>query len=220
MAAIPRVSINQKQVNLEFQKQFWSKPAGQNLAKGQAQVRVNNAHKKLKALYETHPVTLELRAGADSDKPSTYINYGGSRGQGNLFTFLGFYAGSDPLSSLDNMMYRKIIVPSSSPKKLAYNFTIRIPTIEEAEDRTQNLPWTDASWVQLIEGGLPNNIMHYVVFPEGSNSSRSTKALQIEGMDLSSDFGPVSYISELVNKFNEELSKQFGSSNLVKGNIS
>lgn len=219
MARPQKVQVNTKQIGLEFQKQFWAKPAGQNLAKGQAQVRVNNAHKKLKPMYETHPVTLELRAGADSERPSAFINYGGNRGNGNLFTFLGFYEGSDPLDQLDNMIYRKIIVPSASPRGLVYNFSIRIPSVEEAQQRTQNLPWTDASWVQLIENGLPNNIMHYVVFPEGATSSRSNKGLQIESMNLQSDFAPVPYISELVDNFNKELSRQFGSSQLVRGSV-
>ena len=55
-------------------------------------------HKKLISDFLNHPVTKELKGGASS------LNITNSLPEGNLFGFIGFEAGSDPISSMQKQI--------------------------------------------------------------------------------------------------------------------
>lgn len=204
-------TVNKKNVELAFKRQFWSSQSGKNLALGQAQVRINPARRKFIEEYNKHPVTLELR---NKDGGSNTISYVGKRGTPNLFSFLGFDSGSDPLNILDQIVYLPRKARFAGLNGLVYSFSVPVPTEEEIHNAVENsfdgnIEWTSTAWTKLVDDGLPSNIANYVIFPEGIASSRSGNALQVAKINLSNNYSPPPYISKIVQVFNEELRRRF-----------
>jgi hypothetical protein len=67
------------------------------------EAKINAAQKEMIEEFQNHPVTREISAGENASNSSGLLG-----GYGNLFSFIGFDQGSDPIGSLDSIFKRKI----------------------------------------------------------------------------------------------------------------
>lgn len=158
---------------------------------------VKEAQAKMILAFESNEVTRDLDRG-----PS-----GGSLpGGGNLFSFIGFEAGDQPTNALRALLTKAIKVKfiNSTQKEIGVTFQIDIPTKEQIEALTP-MPWAPGrSWAREIEMGIPG-LGQYLV--KDSAASRSGKAIQVESIIRSGQFGAKPYMTKILSTFIADLTK-------------
>jgi hypothetical protein len=118
-----------------------------------ADSRVYSAKTNLMDEFNSHVITREIDAGENSANISGTLG-----GYGNLFSFIGFNAGSNPTQAVRDLI-DKIRIIKSSYFKVArdgsiFTFRVNIPTISQFEINTQ-MPWlAGRSWLSSIERGM------------------------------------------------------------------
>lgn len=131
------------------------------IATARAEERFDKAVEGLKADFEEHPVTQELDRGIGSPNLSETLR--GGDAPENLYSFIGFPAGSNPT---DEVRDRLDPEHPDGPKmryrgKEQRGTTIRYQFIAQEPDReaiwkNTPLPWAPGmSWAQKIEGVIP-----------------------------------------------------------------
>lgn len=148
--------------------------------------------------FEDHPVTQELKGGIYASNISGTLN-----GITNLFSFIGFRSGYDPIEPITEILNKINIVKNRSSQSIKYK--IEIPTAEDIFAVTP-LPWADGrSWAKGIETGI-SGIGYY--FKKESQSSRSGSGIQSQTKVRDGvRFKNVKYISELIKKYNRQISR-------------
>lgn len=149
------------------------------------------------AEFLNHPVTQEIKGGINSQNISGTL--GG--GSGNLFSFIGFDAGDEPIEPILRMLEQTSFDHTgTSTKKI--NYRINLPTARDIFAVTP-MPWaTGRSWAKGIETGISG--LGYYLLKETQNS-RSGKGIQSPRKVRSrSRFKNMKYISELIKKYEQE----------------
>ena len=141
-----------------------------------------------------HPVTIEIMEG-----PSAANISGTLQGVTNLFAFIGFDEGDQPvlpiialLESTD-ILYRKEV----RTKGLGVSFDISFPTAEEIFAITP-LPWaTGRSWAEGIERGISG--LGYLLRKSGGRSGAAVQSRvnKVRG----GRFQNLPYISSFIKKY-------------------
>lgn len=163
--------------------------------------------------FNSHPVTVEIEAGPNSSNTSNTLN-----GYGNLFSFIGFRAGSNPTQKVRNLLEETDLIQLSY-RNGRWNFETSEPTREEIFAVT-DLPWAEGrSWVYGIETGLSGlGLYLYAPEKEFGEKSQSGTAIQLKGKKTSekafgsgstggaikqqrSRFHNTSYVSGILNRF-------------------
>ncbi len=152
--------------------------------------------------FDNHEVSQEIKAGPNP-------NYGVGDANGNLFSFLGFLAGSNPVGDLRKYLYKSVrLGPSYAYNKgrRTYTFSILFPTIDEIKNVTDLGNYTDdgwgegRSWAISVERGIPG-LSHYKYSTDedvlGGNS-RSGTGLQRRNKLRDAQYKPRKYITELL----------------------
>ena len=159
--------------------------------------------------FDNHDVTRELR-----DEQEAGGNISGTlNGHGNLFSFLGFYQGTDPTQDVrETLEDNTRIIKSSRGAKyskngITYSFQVVTAAIGGEIAAASPLPFnTGRSWVLALErgaSGLNYYIKHYLFDPERDFGvkSRSGTAIQVKPELISISFVKIQYLSEIINKF-------------------
>lgn len=144
---------------------------------------------------KSHPVSIELNAGSESDNTSRTLD-----AEGNLFTFIGFDKNANPVDDLIshvemNTSIRKI----ESKKDDVFEFEVITPSIDEISSVTP-MPFENGnSWVKGIERGISgfSYYLYGLMFP----SSRSGKGIQTKNKIRRSNYKPIKYFSSLYRNF-------------------
>ena len=143
------------------------------------------------------PVTQEILQGPDGSNISGTLD-----GVSNLFAFIGFNKGQQPilpiLEALENtnIQYRK---PLKKGQKVGAVYTVTLPTAEEIFSITP-LPWaTGRSWAQGIERGLSG--LGYLL--RKNNKGRSGSAIQSSVKVRGGRFKNTAYISAFITKYSK-----------------
>lgn len=145
------------------------------------------------------PVTKELLAGPQARNISGTLG-----GYGNLFTFIGFEAGSDPVSPIVQLLEKTQIMFSGINPRGTTRIRIEMPSAGDIFAITP-LPWaTGISWAKGIEVGM-SGLGQYINKP--SAFSRSGAGIQTGGRLRSGKFSNTPYISRFVNKWQKEFIK-------------
>jgi hypothetical protein len=155
---------------------------------------------KLEMIQEflNHPVTVEIRNGPGSDNVSGTLG-----GQGDLFSFIGFYEEDDPIEPILKIL-DDIRVTNFSMIKSGWSYTVEMPTSKDIFAVTP-MPWASGrSWAKGIESGISG--LGYML-RRRSEVSRSGEAIQIKTKLRGGKYKPVPYISSLINKYTKKLSK-------------
>ena len=125
--------------------------------------------------FENHPITAEIEGG-----PSASNTSGTLGGYGNLFTFIGFDRGSNPISPIRSLLARSIKIQSVRKKNNALMFVLKFsaPSREEIAAVSPS-PWASDSWAEAVERGM-SGLGRYLYSDSTSrfNSSRSGGAIE------------------------------------------
>jgi hypothetical protein len=147
--------------------------------------------------FESHPVTEEISQG-----PTASNNSGTLNGIGNLFSYIGFQRGSDPIRPVREFIRNAFKLDKLKSKtvgnKINVNYKISYPTDKDLDGLTR-MPWESGnSWLIGIERGI-SGFGSYIAkrFEKG----RSGEALQSENRVRTGTFKPVKYMSEIVSNF-------------------
>lgn len=204
--ATPTVRINQKNLNIRV-----SAIAGKTLKRiAEKEVRkqvFEPAVNEMISNFENHNITMEIQGGNQAANISETLR-GNLRDVGNLYSFIGFEQGDDPIAKIRPFFYEnnpggpKLKYSGSSPKKLVYTFTVSPPDIEQIYANSP-LPWADGiSWAKRIEVGIAGAGR----FLRQLGRGRSGGGQQVKTELGRIRFMPKTYISGILRKFIERVS--------------
>ena len=140
-----------------------------------------------------HPITKELLAGPDAPNTSGTLN-----GISNLFAFIGFDRGTQPILPIMELLNRTQIIFKKDLKgrSIGSEFEITLPTKEQIFAVTP-LPYIGGrSWAEGIERGISG-----LGFLLRKNAGRSGAAIQTRVKVRKGRFQNVPYISSFLNKY-------------------
>jgi hypothetical protein len=154
--------------------------------------------------FNSHPVTTEIKAGPNAS------NYSGTLvgvSQGNLFSFIGFEEGSDPIAPLLYLL-ESIKIKSSTEYGNSF-LSITLPKIEDFWEITP-MPWQEGrSWAKGIESGISG--LNYYIFSQRNqfDNSRSGSAIQASKARSSARYVPTQYMTTLLKKYKTKFSSLY-----------
>ena len=176
---------------------------GYKIFKPIAEKRVRNTlekeRKKLLDDFESHPVTQEVDGGPGAGNRTNTLG-----GYGNLYSFIGFESGSDPISPIRSLLAKSITIKSFRKKRgvLGYTLKFTVPTAEQIAS-VSPMPWSTESWSEAIEKGIGGIGKYLYSDNKNYTSSRSGPAIQIDfdftgGMRSSST--PIDYMTGILER--------------------
>lgn len=145
--------------------------------------------------FLSDPVTMEIMSGPTSTNISGTLG-----GISNLFAFIGFDQGDQPIAPILNSLESVDIIYNKDLKKtnqIGVSFNVFLPTAEEIFAITP-LPWaTGRSWAQGIERGLSG--LGYLLRKDGGRSGAAVQSRvnKVRG----GRFQNRPYISSFINKY-------------------
>ena len=178
--------------------------AVQRMAYDIAKEKAKEAKDKMVKEFKNHPVTREIMGGANATNLSGTLG-----GYGNLFSFIGFSTGSDPISPIKNYLensvriHRKPII-TKSHKDVIMKFRMDVPKTSDIEVLSPS-PWEGRSWARGVERSITGFGNYMYSRTKGFENSRSKKAVQTSKKMRSMAFKPVKYISSILDAFNDGL---------------
>lgn len=198
MAKINAIRVKQKLMNHK---------GSENLAYGTAVRKFNAVKPLLIGEFQNHPVTQELENGPESENLSNTLP------EGNLFSFIGFTKGENPLSKLYDLIFgiklnKNLKTKTIINNKVIYSFKIETPTEKQIEDATP-MPnrWSSGSWAKKIEENISGLEYYLYGFGRKFRTSFSGTGLQIKNKLRPNQFKGVKYLSEIFNNFRQNINK-------------
>jgi hypothetical protein len=165
------------------------------------QTQVKKAFEKMKREmileFMSHPVTREILGGPDASNESGTLD-----GYGNLFSFIGFDKGTDPIEPILDLLHDSRIEHSNTADS-DIMFTIFIPSKQNIFDATP-LKWASGrSWSEAIERGLSG--LGYYLNRDYIEESDSGTGIQVKSLlRKGAKYKPVKYISALINEYTKK----------------
>lgn len=165
---------------------------------------VQEEKKKLISEFNAHPITTEIEGGPTASNSSGTLG-----GYGNLFSFIGFRSGSQPVAPLRELI--NVVVKTNQiaksiktkEKSVELKYTVALPSRRQIKAVTP-MPWEGGSWVDGIEAGMSNfSFYMYKKFGEG----RSGWGLQADHELRMAIFQPKAYVEKILSNFNTNLRK-------------
>lgn len=148
--------------------------------------------------FDQHIVTQEIKGGPTSSNISNTLG-----GYGNLFTFIGFESGSDPITPIRSLLAKSIQIKQIRKKNNQASYIMRfsVPTREDIEAVAPG-PWSTQSWVDAVERGMSGLGRYLYAEDQGRfSSSRSGRSVQAK-FDIRStqNSQAIDYISGILKK--------------------
>jgi hypothetical protein len=164
--------------------------------------RVNDIQKDMVNEFESHPVSKEISAGNETTNTSGLLG-----GYGNLFSFIGFDEGQNPILPISRILNKRIYSKIQRRNNNgSFNLTIFIPDKEDVYANAQ-VGWMGGrSWADGIEKGIAG-LNRFLYDEDGFKNSRSVTGIQTKNKVLSSSAGRTPYISEIINNFKKRLAR-------------
>jgi hypothetical protein len=192
---ISKASFDERELEETFRNSKFFK----ELAYEKANEILEESKSQLIDEFENHPVTQELEAGPEAQNTSGLLG-----GYGNLFSFIGFNQGENPVNAVKNALskiraLRGGIRTSRSSKGVAEaQVRINVKEIANISEKTP-MPWeAGRSWLFAIERGISGFGQYlYGKF----NSSRSGSGVQASRSIRSGAFVRTSYFSKMYSNF-------------------
>jgi len=179
-----------------LEKEILSSTITQQLVLEKVKEEVNKDKELFIQEFNSHPVTQEIQGGATASNSSGTLG-----GYGNLFSFIGFNKGSDPIGPV-RMLITKINAASISFSRNKFNIKVIIPSIGDFQG-VSKMPWEGGrSWLIDIEKGI-SGLSAYLY--RQYNKSRSGYGLQSDVDYKSTIFRPTKYFVFMYNKFLKKL---------------
>lgn len=177
----------------------------QDLAFSMAKTKFEEAKKQFMQEFNDHPVSVEIEGGAYAPNSSGTLG-----GYGNLFSFLGFEAGSNPIREISEAMNTMFsIEPPSALRNFLrstfnlprLSFVVRHPTISKLKKHSK-LPWAfGGSWISGIESGIPNFAQYLYEDNSRFKTSRSKSGVEAKWSIRGASFQPMPYLTPIIQTF-------------------
>lgn len=148
-----------------------------------------------------HPVTKEIEAGPTAQNLSGTLD-----GYGNLFSYIGFYNGDDPISPITEV-FEKSTIRFSRLIDGGVVWNVFIPAKEDIWD-VSPMPWAAGrSWAKGIETGISGIGQYFYTIREDFGAvSRSETAIQTsKNIRRKTRFKNVKYISAILANFEKKI---------------
>jgi hypothetical protein len=162
--------------------------------------RADSAKKEFLKALEDHPISQEIAAGNDSYNISDTLG-----GYGNLFTFLGFNEGEEPIADLIRFLDDNIKVLRAVKRRGdKFEFTVSMPSVDAINSRTK-LEWIDGrGWAMMVEEGISG--LPFYLFLLNRKSGRSGRGVQSTGATQGKGkFKNTRYLSALVKQLEKDI---------------
>jgi hypothetical protein len=148
--------------------------------------------------FLNHPVTKEIKNGPTASNISNTLN-----GVSNLFAFIGFEDGDDPIAPIINIL-QSVEITFVGEIPMGCKFSINMPTPQDIFAVTP-MPWASGrSWAQGVEKGISG--LGYLLRRK-SSKSRSGEAIQSSVKIRGGSFKNTQYVSALINKYSKKFSQ-------------
>ena len=190
-------------INADIVKKI-NRDSGDIIRRSYEKQMLNSFERIKKAMVKeflNHPVTEELMAGPKSPNTSGTLN-----GYGNLFSYIGFYDGDDPIKPVLEEFEKSTIIFSGLIEGGA-SWKIYIPDKQDIWSASP-MPWAiGRSWAKGIETGISG--VGYYLYSERKNlqNSRSGPAIQSQNKLGRPRFKNVKYISAILDKYEQKFSQ-------------
>ena len=178
-----------------------------------AQKLYDTAHDSFIRKVENSKISQEIANGPYSNNISKTI-IGVS--DANLFTFIGFHKGSEPISDLIAFLEEKTKLDISAAvfniNRFTYEFPILIPSFDDIRnEKSLQYPddWNPGSWVLDMENHI-SGLLYYIrtrdktgaIADVSSGKSRSGSAFQLKNATrYSAQFLPKEYVGTFLKEF-------------------
>jgi hypothetical protein len=156
--------------------------------------------------FHNHPVTVEIEGGVRAVNLSNTL--GGLGSGGNLFTYIGFDAGSNPTLAVKTYLKDSVRVGavrtrvSPGKNKIEASCNVFYPDLRFLR-KISKLPWEPGkSWIEGMENGI-SGFGYYM--NRKFEESRSGLGLQTKKKIRQGHFRPTPYLSQIIHKFLKRL---------------
>ena len=201
----------------------------QKLAKGQTPIKAKAvilaktkqvyypARQQLFKEIDAHPVSQELNMGSIAPNISGTL----PRGYGNLFSFIGFDAGSRPVEDLKKLLNGSLRPPTVRQVKdkgmLKLQVTIPAPIYTDLESepatsltnytKTKTGAYTNRSWLSTVTRSLTGFGNYFYDLTGGQNlkNSRSIPAIQLPNKIRGGGHKRISYLGPILQRFRKSV---------------
>lgn len=198
-----KFSVNAKNLDKQLKQSLSKRNNSDDLKKKLESETKEKIFKKFEKLkkemikdFTNHPVTKEILSGASASNISGTLG-----GYGNLFTFIGFESGQNPIAPIIELLQKTQITFFKISPRGTSKIRVEMPDREEIFNVTP-LPWAAGiSWAQRIEVGL-SGLGQYM--NKNSPYSRSGKGIQSKNKVRGSRFSNTPYVSSFLNKWNKK----------------
>ena len=151
--------------------------------------------------FLNHPVSMEIKGG-----PSASNLSGVTSGYGNLFSFIGFEKGSDPIEDLRKGLSLLTQLRKRKYEKLNWIFTVKLPDLNSLTPYSP-MPWqSGASWAIEIEKGL-SGLQNYLNRKNGIAKSKSGTGIQVKNNIREVTASRKKYLSKIFGDFVKDFRK-------------
>ena len=153
--------------------------------------------------FENHPVSQEIWAGNEAANISGLLG-----GYGNLFSFIGFNEGDDPISPIAFIFREKIpFVIKRMNDYGKYLVTIQAPSKEEIFAKAK-VEWMGGrSWIDGIENGIAGLNRYLYDEDYGFANSLSGTGIQAKGDIRGVSYKETEYVSKILSDFKKRLAR-------------
>ena len=162
----------------------------------------NNIKAEMIRELMNHEITKEISVGVGASNSSNTLG-----GYGNLFTFIGFEAGTSPIDAI-KQEFDKTVIRFRTLTDDGPIWNIYLPAPEDIWDVTP-MPWAEGrSWAKGIETGISG--VGWYLYNQKKNypQSRSGPAIQVKSKSSSKvRFKNVKYISDILNRYEKKFSQ-------------
>jgi|LakMenE01Jun11ns_1017448.scaffolds.fasta_scaffold9958326_4 hypothetical protein len=149
--------------------------------------------------FDNHPVTQEIENGNSSSNISGTLG-----GYGNLFSFIGFKIGDNPILNVRNLLKNIRVIKKITIRNKMISFDVYVPTLDDFANKTK-MPWqAGRSWLIDMEKYI-SGIGSYLY--KKYDKGRSKTGLQSNFDYSSRSFQGVRYFSTMYKNFLLNLNK-------------
>ncbi len=165
--------------------------------------KLENETSQLLTEFDDDEISKEIKGGVGAKNTSGTLG-----GYGNLFSFIGFNDGSNPIGLVLSYLKQKIRITKNinyqiiSDKSIKVSVSAEIPSREELEGITQ-LPWGVGSWLFKMSTGI-SGLGYYI---SRMLAGRSLGGFQSHHKVRGAVFSKKTYFSAMYKKFVKKLSK-------------
>lgn len=197
-----RATVNTTQLKFLVEKQITQTRAFRQAALAKANNLFATTKEEFLESFDDNSITEEIKDGPEATSSFLPGDYG------NLFSFLGFPAGSEPTDDLREFLDANIrLIKEPVTGERTYTFRVRLPSKEDLASATP-MPWgTSRSWLYAIEKGIPGFNKYFFDLSREFDEevSRSGPAVQFKKPLRSGSFAGRGYITPLLAAFRRNL---------------